>query len=71
MFAYFYNKNLSTFDEFLELDNSVSVHHKNLHCLTFELHKVVNGVSLDIMKDVSPLRDRRHIVFVTLTDTCH
>ena len=34
---------------FLEIDNSVSVHHKNIQILATELYKIVNGLSPDIM----------------------
>ena len=47
-----YNNNQSTLRELLDLDNSVSIHHKNLQCLTIELYKIFNGISPDIMKDV-------------------
>ena len=50
-----YNNNQSTLQELLDLDNSVSIHHKNLQCLAIELYKIFNGVSPDIMKDVFPL----------------
>ena len=50
-----YNNNQNTFEELLELDNSVSTHYKNLQCLAIELYKIFNGISPDIMKDVFPL----------------
>ena len=50
-----YSNNQNTFEELLELDNSVSIHYKNLQCLAIELYKIFNGISADIMKDVFPL----------------
>ena len=50
-----YGNNESTFHKLLDMDDSVSVHHRNLQCLAIELYKVFNGISTDIMKDVFPL----------------
>ena len=55
MSANHYNSNLSTFEELLELHNSVSIYHRNLQCLAIELYKIFNGISPDIMKDIFPL----------------
>ena len=50
-----YNDGLSSFEELLERDNSVSVHNRNIQCLAIELYKVFNGICPNIMKDVFPL----------------
>ena len=50
-----YNDSISSYEELLESDNSVSIHIRNLQALAIELYKVVNGLSPDIMKDVFPL----------------
>ena len=50
-----YNDGLSSFEELLERDNSVSVHNRNIQCLAIELYKVFNDICPDIMKDVFPL----------------
>ena len=47
-----YNDGLSSFEELLERDNSVSVHNRNTQCLAISLYKVFNGVCPDIRKDV-------------------
>ena len=39
------NEKLSNFEELLNKDNSVSVHHNNIHAIAIEIYKVVNGVS--------------------------
>ena len=50
-----YNNNPSTFEELLELDNSVSIHHRNLQCLAMELYKIFSAIPPDIMNDIFPL----------------
>ena len=52
-----YSDNKSSFDELLETDNSVSVHHRNIQLLATELYKIVNGLSPDIMKEVFPINE--------------
>ena len=44
------NNNLS-FSELLDLDHSVTVHHKNLQVPVTEIYKVKNGIAPEIMKD--------------------
>ena len=43
------------FEELLEIDNSVSIHNRNIQYLTIELYKVYNDICPDIMKDIFPL----------------
>ena len=50
-----YNNNPSTFEELLELDNSVSIHHRNLQCLAMELYKIFSAIPPDIINDIFPL----------------
>ena len=45
-----YNNNQSTLQELLDLDNSVSIHRKNLQCLAIELYKIINGISPDTLE---------------------
>ena len=40
-----YSDNTSSFEEILETDNSVSVHHQNTQVPATELHEIVNGLS--------------------------
>ena len=49
-----FNDGLSSFEELLERDNSVSVHNRNTQCLATELYKVFNGICPDIIKDIFP-----------------
>ena len=55
-----YNDKHSNFDVLLEKDNSVSIHHNNIHSLTIEMYKVANGLSPEIMKDVFQIRNISH-----------
>ena len=41
----FWNANTSSFTDLLKIDNSVSVHHRNIQILATELYKFVNGLS--------------------------
>ena len=52
-----YSDNTSSFDELLETDNSVSVHHGIIQILATELYKVVNLLSPEIMKEVFPFNE--------------
>ena len=49
-----YQDRISTFQELLNKDNSVSIHHKNLEGLETEMFKIHRGLSPDI---------KRHICF--------
>ena len=40
-----YRDDNSSFDELLKKDGSVSIHHRNIHCLATEMFKVRNGLS--------------------------
>ena len=51
-----YRNNLS-FSELLDLENSVTVHQKNLQVLVIENYKVKNGVAPGIMKDIFKLQN--------------
>ena len=55
-----YNDKHSNFDVLLEKDNSVSIHHNNIHSLAIEMYKVANGISPEIMKDVFQIRNISH-----------
>ena len=40
------------FEELLNKDNSVSIHHERMHALAIEICKVPNGFSLEIMDEI-------------------
>ena len=47
-----YNNKCSSFEDLLEKDNSVSIHHKNLQALAIEMFKVHTKTSPEIMQKV-------------------
>ena len=51
-----YQNNLS-FSELLDLDNSVTVHQKNLQVLVTEIYKVKIAIAPEIMKDIFELQN--------------
>ena len=55
-----YNDKHSTLEELLANNNSVSVHHNNIHAIAIEMYKVVNGISPEIMNKVFKLREEPH-----------
>ena len=59
-FKIIYNDKLSNFEELLHKDNSVSIHHNNIHALAIEMYKVVNGTSPKIMNEVFKQRNNSH-----------
>ena len=44
----------------LNKDNSVSIHHSNIHALAIEMYKVANDMSPEIMNEVFELRNTPH-----------
>ena len=52
-----YNDKTSSFEQLLESDNSVSIHHRNIQALALEMYKVTNGLSLEIMNEIFQIRE--------------
>ena len=52
-----YNYKHSNFEELLVKDNSISIHHNNIHTLTVEIYEVANGICPEIMNDIFKLRE--------------
>ena len=52
-----YNDYKSTFENLLELDNSVSIHHRNIRLLSIELYKVKHNLSNQVMSGLFNLRN--------------
>ena len=52
-----YNDYKSTFENLLELDNSVSIHHRNIRLLSIELYKVKHNFSNQVMSELFNLRN--------------
>ena len=48
-----YNDYISTFSELLKLDNSFTVHERNIQTLAIEVFKVVHNLSPEIMSGVN------------------
>ena len=47
-----FNDKPSTFQELLDIDNSVTIHHINIRALATEIYKVLHGYSLAILNEV-------------------
>ena len=56
-----YQDNTSTFQELLNKDNSVSIHHRNLQVLAMEMFKIHRGLSPEILRET----------FVSKTSSCN
>ena len=52
--------NIQILRNFFIKNNSVSIHHNNIHTLAIELYKVANGMSPEIMNDIFKLRENTH-----------
>ena len=46
----------STFEELLNRDKSVSIHHRNIHQVAIEMYKVKNNLSLPLMQELFDYR---------------
>ena len=51
-----YNDDHSYYKELSNLDNFVSIHHKNLKILALEMFRVYTGLATDTLNDVFPLK---------------
>ena len=47
----------STFEELPQIDNTFSIHHKNIQSLAIETYKFVNVLSPEIMNNVFHLKE--------------
>ena len=52
-----YNDYKPNFNNLLELDNSVSIHHRNIGLLSIELYKVKHNLSNQVMPELFNLRN--------------
>ena len=52
-----YTDKTSSFEQLLENDNSVSIHHRNIQTLATEMYKVTNGFSPEIMNEIFQIRE--------------
>ena len=52
-----YNDNTSSFTDLFAIDNSVSMHHRNIQVLATELYKFVNDLSPKLVSDCFKLNN--------------
>ena len=52
----FYNDGHSSYDELLNLDNSESIHHRNLQILATGMFRVYKGSATNILNEVFPIK---------------
>ena len=52
-----YDDRQSTFEELLNIDKSVTIHHRNLQVLATELYKVHHGLAPELMNDIFKKRN--------------
>ena len=52
-----YNNDLSSFDELLNKDKSVRIHHRNIQFLAIEMYKVKLGIAPSFMSDIFKIWD--------------
>ena len=57
-FRLIYNDKRSFFEDLLEKDNFVSIHHKNLQALAIEIFKVHTKTSSEIMQEVFLIKEQ-------------
>ena len=50
-----YKNSTLTFEQLHEMDNSFTIHHRNIQKLAIEIYKVINSESPSVMKNVFPL----------------
>ena len=55
-----YNDKVSSFDELLKKDGSVTIHHRNVQLLAIEIYKVINNLSPQIMHDIFQIREPKY-----------
>ena len=53
-----YNDKIPPFEDLLEKDNSVSIHHKNVQALVTDMLKVYNKTSPEIMQEMFTIKEQ-------------
>ena len=59
-----YNDYETSFEELLRKDNSLLIHHRNIHKVAIEMFKVKNNISLPLMKDFFKLNESQYSTFI-------
>ena len=54
-----YKDHSSTFEQLLELDNSVTIHIRNLQILATEMFKIVNGIAPENICSLIPINKNK------------
>lgn len=55
-----YNYKQNSFDQFLNEENYVFIHHWNIQVLALELYKTVDGIAPEIIKEVFKLCEKNN-----------
>ena len=55
-----YHDDLSSFEELLIKDRSVTIHHRNIQLVAIEIYKVINNISPEIMHEIFQTKDARY-----------
>ena len=55
-----HNDKLPSYEELLEKDGSVSIHHKNIHSLAIETFRIKHGQSPEIVSNISAQTTQHH-----------
>ena len=64
-----YNNYSSTFEELLREDQSLSIHHRNIHHLATEMYKAKNNLSPPFMKEIFEYNEKREKFFLPYART--
>ena len=54
---YVYEDDVRSFEDLLEMDGSVKIHHKNIQAMALEMFKVKNGTGTSITNNIFKMRD--------------
>ena len=52
-----YRDDVSNFDELLKMDNSLTIHHRNIHTSAIEMFKCLRGIGPELLNDIFVKKD--------------
>ena len=64
-----YNNYTSSFEELLKEDESMRIHHRNIHCLATEMYKVKNDLSPPFMNEIFSYNEYREKFYLPYART--